>query len=765
MPQLDRFTRLELLDPDELARWLSLSPVLERLAFDPAKPEVRAARLMGSLAPRAAKTVEDLASIVDSGTGGMAVIRGLDTTAYKLLLQAVWSGGTLTRDAVLGSTGWPKDPRSAARMEVEIDAAAERLRFLLLAEAPEFPLPSESTRPVPASPVAHRSKIAVGTDKPSEPTWLRIVDDTRALLTLPGISLRDGLSILPSDDLAAMAQRQGMGWDPSRRTDVEKALRATLSDGAQVTSLVEPLSAESLAMLRKLISTLGREPFYKLGIRGHVSMDRRSRISDRRAGYPAPASEEPVEPLRALHDAGLIGVDARNQDVWVWREVAQILRPDVIASWTTPAAPVPTPIIDHRFHTGRPLANLERLFELWMASPPAALADGGLGVASVRSAAKKIGIPPGHLGLLVHLAIGLGLLRSRVIGTEGRGRSLRYVHAWETTESAAEWTGRPPAERWAILVNHWLTDDTLEDSPGLPERWQPRMNGGSTLARHLILRLLEDLDHGHGISEPDVSSQATQRWHNLLWPSLVSTVVEATRALGLTPNEGAVGLTESARAWLDGRTDDWNSLNQSVEVGNDSSPATIVVQGDCTVIATPDTELEARLFLDRIALLETDGVARVYRLTEPSLSAAMAAGLSATKIIEGLDHRSRTPIPQNVRYLITDVERKRNLIVLAPAVTVIASSDPALIASAVRVKAANLRELGPYTAISSLPAEKVRSALAAKGVFVTVESGVAEPAPAAVANRSAKELPVFGKSAFVGRSRIRSEAVSLLAES
>ena len=650
-------------------------------------------------------------------------------------------------------------------MEVGIEAAAERLRFLLLAQPPQSSLPSESTRTVPASEVSTRSKVADRNDGPSELTWLRIVDDTRALVTLPGVSLRDGLSIIPADDLAAVARSHGIGWNPSQRAEVESALRAALSDGTHVTSLVESLSAESLAMLQKLISTLRREPFFTLGIRGHVSLDRRFRMSSRRAGYPAPASDESVEPLCALHEAGLIGVDARNQDVWVWREVAQILRPDVIASWTAPTAPVPTPITDDRFQTGRPLANLERLFELWKASPPVGLADGGLGVASVRSAAKKIGISPGHLGLLVHLAIGLGLLRSRVTGTEGRGRSLRYVHAWETTDSAAEWIGRPPTERWAILVNHWLTDDTLDDSQGLPERWQPGLNGGSTLARHLVLRLLEDLDEGEGIFEPDVSPWATQRWHNLLWPSLVSAIVEATRALGLTPNDGPVGLTESARAWADDRTDGHNSLHHSLNGSSETSPGAIVVQGDCTVIATQDIELEARLFVERIASLESDGVARIYRLTEPSLSAAMAAGLSAAEIMEGLERRSRTTVPQNVRYLIADVERKRNLIVLAPAVTVIASGDPALIASAVRVKAANLRELGPYTAISTLPAEKVRSALAAKGVLVTVESGVAEPAPAAGANRSAKELPVPGKSAFVGRSRIRAEAVSLLAES
>ena len=181
------------------------------------------------------------------------------------------------------------------------------------------------------------------------------------------------------------------------------------------------------------------------------------------------------------------------------------------------------------------------------------------------------------------------------------------------------------------------------------------------------------------------------------------------------------------------------------------------------MIAPPDVDLDARLFLDRIATLENDAGARIYRLTETSLSAAITAGLSAVDIENGLNERSRTPVPQSVSYLITDVDRKRKLITLATAVTVIASSDPALIAAAVRVKAAGLRGLGPYTAVSALPADKVRTALATKGVNVTVEQHNPPPSTSPrYASTHIAKIPAIGPSPYIGQAKIHAEAARLI---
>ncbi len=734
MAPLNRHHCLEALDSEQLATWLSLAPVVERLAFAAPKSDARTARLMGIAKPRPAQDIEELASIVDSGTGVLSIIRGLDAVAYKLLVQAVWQGGSLRRSDTTDSFAWPKNAITAARMEPEIDAAADRLRFLLLAEKS---LPSVAS----ASPME------------GDAPWLEIVGDVKAIVSLPGLALRDGIAAETSDELAARLRSNGMKDIPSRREDREKMLLGLVRDPEHIGAIVDALSPEARIMLGKLVGHLRVMGFYELGVRGNATFDRRYRP----VAQAASGAQLAAGPLLELHDLGLIGAESYEERVWVWREVAQILRTELYDSRELVAAPVPISIDAGRSFAAGPLANLERLFDLWKTAPPSALADGGLGVAPVRSAAKKLKIAAGHLGLLAHLAIGLGLLRSRVIGTEGRGRNLRHVYGWETTESLAEWLHRPASERWAMLVHLWLTDESLLDIDALPERWQPGfVTESEPLARHLVLRVLEGLDRGFGASVDDTVMWASQQWRLLLWPSQVAAVIEGARALGLVPGEGGVGLTNSARALLDGRL-------EGTEIGGHSptgAVGTIVVQGDYTVIVAPDVDLDIRLFVDRVATLESDAGARVYRLTEASLTAAMAAGLSAPDINRGLAERSRTMVPQSVSYLIADVERKRKLIVLASAVTVIASSDAALIAAAVRVKSAKLRELGPFTAVSLLPAAKVRVALAAKGVHVTVEQA-AETSPMIIHKPAAPKLPTVAQSPYVGISRIRSEAAGL----
>ena len=334
------------------------------------------------------------------------------------------------------------------------------------------------------------------------------------------------------------------------------------------------------------------------------------------------------------------------------------------------------------------------------------------------------------------------------------------VYGWALTDAVPEWLRLPATQRWALLVNRWLTDDTLVDSDALPERWQPGLRETEPLPRHLVLRSLETLQPGRGAAAPSIVPWTVHRFPQLLWPAQTASVIEAARALGLVPPDGPVGLTHSARALLDGTLD---HASTTADTERPAHTGMLVVQADHSVIAPPDVELDARLFLDRIATLENDAGARIYRLTETSLSAAITAGLSAVDIENGLNERSRTPVPQSVSYLITDVDRKRKLITLTSAVTVIASSDPALITIAVRVKAAGLCGLGPYTAVSALPADKVRTALAAKGVHVTVEqqNPPTSTSPTYANTRTAK-IATIGPSPYIGQTTIQAAAVRLL---
>lgn len=742
MPPMSRSTCLAELDTEQLAKWLALVPVLERMAFDPPKVEAYRIRVLGEKQPRSVGSVRELASIAGSPAGLTAIVNGLDGLAHKLLLLAVWRGGTIHRVDVTGATGWPRNPATAARMETEIDAAADRLRFLLLAE-PAATTTKSRRDPIPDGPRGD---------------WLRIVDDVKAIIILPGRGANAGLASVVSDELAATLREHKMRDIPPRREDRERVLYGLLTNPDHVRTVADSLPPDARLALDVLLRKLDPVHVTALGVRSIASLDRRYRAATRTVA----STQAPTSPIHALYDIGFIGVDSYDQGVWIWREVAQILRPDLIATWETP--PVPDPVIfdADRSHIAGPLANLERLLDLWRAAPPPALADGGLGVAPVRAIAKRIGIPAGHAGLLAHLAISIGLLRSSMIGTEGRGRNARAVYGWALTDAVPDWLRLPATQRWALLVQHWLTDDTLVDSDALPERWQPGLPGAEPLRRHLVLRSLEALLPGHGAASGAMASWTVHQCPQVLWPAQTSAVIEAARVLGLVPPDGPVGLTRSARALLDGTLNHGNPSN-AADAERPAQAGMLIVQSDRTVIAPPDVDLDARLFLDRIATLENDAGARIYRLTETSLSAAITAGLSAVDIENGLNERSRTPVPQSVSYLITDVDRKRKLITLATAVTVIASSDPALIAAAVRVKAAGLRGLGPYTAVSALPADKVRTALAAKGVNVTVEQHNPPPStsPRYASTHTAK-IPAIGPSPYIGQTKIHAEAARLI---
>jgi hypothetical protein len=238
-----------------------------------------------------------------------------------------------------------------------------------------------------------------------------------------------------------------------------------------------------------------------------------------------------------------------------------------------------------------------------------------------------------------------------------------------------------------------------------------------------MVRKLEAMSAGEGAA--DAIAFAEWVWSEA--PMLVvgqshgEALVEALRVLGLVDSSGPLGLTDQARLLLAGGQIDGVAAGD----GETSSGASVFVQGDRTVTVLVEAPLEARLLLDRIAVLESDGGARLYRLTEASLRTAMDGGLGAEEIVTGLEGFTQRDLPQPVVHLVRDVERTRGRLMLASAVTVVASQDPVAIAEAVRVKAAKLKSVGPYTAVSLLPAEKVRAALAAKDVHVLVE---AEPA-------------------------------------
>lgn len=686
-----------------MAAFTKVAMFPDRQPFLDDVPAVLRRRL--DLEPKVPRDLDALVAVVESASGLMGLTASVDMTGRRLLGEAAWRGGALDLDELLSHWASGDGPDHPQRELLE--AGRRSLQRALLVE------PQRAGGP-----------------------WMQISRDVMPFLQLPGRSAADGLMNAVSEELLATLTAMGVKDPPRLRDERAQLLVRLMLDRAHIERVVTTLSPGARQAFEMAIDARGPLDAYQFGMIGMVPLDRRYRRS-----YPYGGR---LGTIYELHDVGLMGANDYEREVWVWREVLQSLRPMFIRGWAVPLHPSPVPLLSAMRSSAMatPLSLLGRMLDEWRAQPPTALADGGLGVGPVRALAKRLKAPSPHVGLLAHIAIEMQMLKSSVVGTEGRGRNARPVYRWSVTEAGATWSSQPAVSRWAGLVRHWLSDGRLADAEGLPERWSYGYGEADRLPRHVALRSFEAIEPGAGVDAAAFASWLWGRWPSVFRSDVHSAaVIDALRALGLVPATGPVGLTDQARRLLAG--EDVASEAEAETSGADGTGgATVFVQADRTVTVLPEASLEARLLLDRIAVLEGEAGARLYRLTESSVRAGLDGGIGVEAMLEQLTLVSGRQLPQPVEHLLRDVERTRGRLVLSAAVTVIASEDPVAIATAVRVKSAKLRALGPYTAVSSLPADKVRAALVAKNVHVMVD---AEPPAARVAPRAAVPVDASAK--------------------
>lgn len=596
----------------------------------------------------------------------------LGASAWRLAVLAAWHGGRLDRDDALVETGGAHGDA--------LDAAAATLHDRLLADP------------------------ALG--------WVVLRPGVAAVVPLPGVPIADVLRHWYADDLAALLVALGE-VPPRRKTERAAAALAALGDAGTVRRAVTG-AGDDAARVFALLCEHGPQRLADLGVE-HLSR------------WHAFGGDSPVE---RLLDLGVIGVDHEARVCFVWLEVLVALRGGTlyggvwdprtrdIASVALSAVPGGLPPV---------LERLDALLRHWQAAPAEALATGGLGVRAVRPAAKALDRPPGEVGLLLHLAAELGLLGTVEVGATGRGRARKSIQRWTTTDQAGSFADQPPAARWTLLVQAWREDEALDESEGLPERREPdRFAVGPprrVVAREALLRLLADLPAGHGIPADAVDDAVADRLPALLDPGLTAGIVAGLRVLGLVPADGPVGLTALGRAVGEGLA--------AVEAVLPVPRHEVVVQADLTVLAPPDAAPEVTATLHRYADLESAAGARIYRLSEERLADAVDAGESAEDVLAWLTEHSSVPVAQNVAYLVRDVARRHGRLRAGTTASYLRSDDAGLLGRAVGVKAAKLRAIAPTVAVSTLPRERLLTALRTAGV-----SAVAEDATGATEART-----------------------------
>jgi hypothetical protein len=515
----------------------------------------------------------------------------------------------------------------------------------------------------------------------------------------PGIALMPTISHINSDTIAELARR--LGLEPGARKDERiDALQRGLRDPTVINRALANLTDEARAAFEILMEKPGAVSVTELGVDYYMSV----------VNYPRYRRESNV--IDDLMASGLIGVDSAEQTCWVWLDVVLAMRGGLYDDWVEP-----TPLATHTIaEPGRTLPRLlvqmDQLLDLWTNEPAMALKTGGIAVKDIKRISKTLGISEAAAALLVTLAISLRLIISSPVLVTKRGRSLIDGYQWHASSARGAWDRLDGHLRWAHLVQAWISlpDASFDDY----------LTVRRTVAKALTVRALQQLPIGQGATEADLSSHLAERHHGFAGIAIHEHITQL-RLLGVVPSTGPVGLSELGRLLMENPS----AVGELVTTGDDW----IIVQADLTITAPAHLDLALTSMLESIAIIESDGGARIYRLDEARISRTAQAGTTTEAIMAALGEHSRVPISQNVERYIADAVQRAGRLTLATAGCYLVSTDSLALAEAAAVRAAHLTIIAPTVAVSSLSEDVVRSQLRAKGIVLTVNASLLSTQP------------------------------------
>lgn len=625
----------------------------------------------------------------------------LDRFTFQLAALAVWHGGQLRREDAEAAAG--------SHLADELDAAADRIAAALLAER--------------------------------ETAWLALLPGVVPALGTQGISVREYAQQLRTDDLARLLGNLGVTLVGSRKTERVDQLEEALRDRTVVDRALAQLSAPMRQLLEELIAAGGMAPLAALDHDGAL-------LGAVYGEFPFPTRYARTAgarrtPLHELTERALLAVDPYTDLLFVPSDVQITIAGGLFTSW--PVTPEVTTAPLAEAGPGQPavLGMLDALLRRLAHTPVDGLKSGGIGVRVIRSLAGHLGLSPAETALLVGLAIELDLLGS--IATS-RGTATRAPSTiWTTTAHVDDLREITPMRRWALLVMTWRDSWMLADDEELPEKVELGSGGiaGQPDARRALLDALVALPPGEGVTLDGLVTLSDHAHPTVEVATGIEGRVAAMRLLGLVPATGPIGLTSLARALLLEGPD-------AAARALPAPPRTFTVQPDHSVIAPPGLDLDVAATLERYAVRESAAGAAVYRLSDARLAEALDTGVTGEEVLAFLAAHSTAALPQNVEVFVQDVVRRHGRVKVGAAVSYVTADDPVVIAEAVAVKAAKLRQLAPTVAVSSLSRSKLLATLAAKGLMPVAQSPdgatvttrqVAEPE---LTTPGAPELPVGG---------------------
>lgn len=443
----------------------------------------------------------------------------------------------------------------------------------------------------------------------------------------------------------------------------------------------------------------------------------------------AALSADPTRPIPQLIKAGLLArVD--EQTVKLPAVVRRVLEGGQAVAWRVlPVPPSAQPGGDDAgIAAGLEVVRQQRmLIDALSAAPAATLKEGALGVRVLSRLNKELQLDEESIIRLVGLGVASGLLRRGVpdpLPADDNGEN--YL---APTELADAWLESPLADQLAVLLRGWWTQTHATWLVGQADEKDKPIHLLSTAAtreslpdvRRLILTSLsrvapDDLNDDLFFHHPIAATRIPQE--------TIAHLMAEARWIGAV---AGAGLTSAARVLVEAALA--ASLAELADITaaiNAPTPVNyFIVQADFTIMVPGPLEPSMQKVMEQIAVLESPGLASMYRLSETSLRHGMDLGMTATEIEDFLTQHSATDVPQSVTYLLQDIARRHGTLRGGPAMCYLRSDDPALLHSAVEAAAElDLRQIAPTVAISQASLFQVISLLRTAGFQPVAEDAL-----------------------------------------
>ena len=341
--------------------------------------------------------------------------------------------------------------------------------------------------------------------------------------------------------------------------------------------------------------------------------------------------------------------------------------------------------------------------------PPMALRTGGLGVRDLKKIAEHLGIDETCAGFVAELCYLGGLL---VIDSDDQILPTSAFDIW-LTKSAEE--------RWYSLVVLWLDTSRVSGLIGKISDKNvaplgPELDrAGASLIRRSTLKVLNDNPQ----LMPDVKSlQEIVKWINPQRANndYVEWTLREAEWLGIT-GQGALSTFGS------------NLLNEKEVLEIESAlprPVDhILIQADNSAVAPGPLTPELASEMGTIADIESRGGATVYRFSDSSIRRGLDHGKTGDQIKTFLSKISKTPMPQPLEYLITDIAKRHGRLRVGSAHTYIRCEDEGLVQQILHDKKCEhlrLRKIAPQVLVTDFELAEVIGELREFGYLPAAEN-------------------------------------------